>query len=165
MVGLLRDVARRAGPDGAIWTDTNPYLPATVRGDVEALRQLLLELASNAVRYGGRQTRIYAERIGGFIGSPFRIRFTVADDGPGLPAGRSGSLSTRPERLPRKPTQIGLFLACCLARRLDAALTVVQSDGRGTIIRFDACSCRTRPGRPSRSRPRPASRRRPLTSC
>lgn len=137
VVGLLREVARRTGPDGAIWTDTNPYLPATVRGDVEALQQLLLELASNGVHYGGRQTRIYAERIGSFVGSPFQVRFTVSDDGPGLPADALRRLSTSPERLAEEPTQIGLFLACCLARRLDSTLTVVQSDGRGTIIRFD----------------------------
>jgi CheY-like chemotaxis protein/HPt (histidine-containing phosphotransfer) domain-containing protein len=134
---LLHDVAHSAGPEGAVWADVNPYLPATLRGDVEALRQLLLELASNAVRHGSRQTRMYAERIGGFTESPARVKFTVADDGPGLPAEALRLLSTCQERLGEETTQIGLFLACRLARRLGTTLSVVQSDDRGTIIKFD----------------------------
>jgi CheY-like chemotaxis protein len=155
IVGLLRDVARAAGPDAAIWTDTNPYLPATVHGDGEALRQLLLELASNGVHYGGRQTRIYAERVGEFTEGPFPVRFTVSDDGPGLPVEALRRLSTDRERLAEEPTQIGLFLARCLARRLDTTLVVVQSDGRGTIIRFDVVlrttDVPTRPQEPASS--------------
>ncbi len=134
---LLRDVARSAGPDGAVWAEANAYLPATLRGDVEALRQLLLELASNAAQHGGRQNRMYAERLGDFAESPARIQFTVADDGPGLPAGALRRLSTCQERLGEESTQIGLFLACRLARRLGTTLTVAQSDNRGTIIKFE----------------------------
>jgi len=134
---LLRDVARSAGPEGAVWTDVNPYLPATLAGNLEDLRQLLVELVSNAVRHGGAQTRVYAERIGDFTHSPTRVQFTVADDGPGLPAEALRRLSTRQERLGEEPTQIGLFLAARLARRLAATLTVAQSDDRGTIIKVD----------------------------
>ena len=134
---LLRDVARSAGPEGAVWTDVNPYLPATLAGDLEDLRQLLVELVSNAVRHGGQQTRVYAERIGDFTQSPARVQFTVADDGPGLPAEALRRLSTAQERLGEEPTQIGLFLAGRLARRLGATVSVAQSDDRGTIIKCD----------------------------
>jgi CheY-like chemotaxis protein/anti-sigma regulatory factor (Ser/Thr protein kinase) len=134
---LLREVTQAAGPDGAIRTDTNPYLPGTLRGDVEALRQLLLELASNAVQHGARQTRMYAERIGDFAESPVRVQFTVSDDGPGLPADALRRLSTRHERFSQEPTEIGLFLVGRLARRLGTVLAVAQSDDRGTIIRFE----------------------------
>ena len=134
---LLRDVARNAGPEGAVWAEANAYLPATLRGDVEALRQLLVELATNAVRHGGRQTRLYAERLGDFAESPARVQFTVADDGPGLPADALRRLSTGQERLGDEATQIGLFLVCRLARRLGTTLNVVQSDDRGTIIKFE----------------------------
>ena len=151
---LLRDVARRAGPDGAVWAEANSYLPATLRGDVSALRQLLLELASNAARHGARQTRMYAERLGDFTESPARIQFTVADDGPGLPAGALRQLSTCQDRLGAEATQIGLFLACRLARRLGTTLSVAQSDDRGTIIKFDALLHDTDPGTP---RPGPAA--------
>jgi len=147
---LLHDVARTAGPEGAVWSDANPFLPATLRGDVEALRQLLLELASNAARHGGRQTRLYAERIGDFTQSPARVQFTVADDGPGLPAEALRRLSTRQERLGEESTQIGLYLAGRLARRLGATLTVAQSDDRGTIIKFDTLLYDTDPGIPGR---------------
>jgi len=134
---LLRGVAHGAGQDGAVWADVNPYLPATLLGDVEALRQLLVELASNAVRHGARQTRLYAERAGDFTVSPARVRFTVADDGPGLPAEALRRLSTGPGSLGAEAAQIGLFLAGRLARRLGTTLAVAQSDDRGTIIKFD----------------------------
>jgi CheY-like chemotaxis protein len=134
---LLRDVARSAGPEGAVRADVNPYLPATLRGDVEALRQLLLELASNGVQHGAQLTQVYAERIGDFTEGPVRVGFTVADDGPGLPAEALRRLSTRHGRLAGESTQVGLFLACHLARRLGTAFTVAQSDDRGTIIKFE----------------------------
>jgi CheY-like chemotaxis protein/HPt (histidine-containing phosphotransfer) domain-containing protein len=134
---LLRGVAHSVGPEGAVWADANPYLPATLHGDVEALRHLLIELASNAVQHGARQTRIYAERLGDFAESPARIQFTVGDDGPGLPAGALRRLSTYQERPGEESTQIGLSLACRLARRLGTTLVVAQSDDRGTIIKFD----------------------------
>jgi CheY-like chemotaxis protein/HPt (histidine-containing phosphotransfer) domain-containing protein/anti-sigma regulatory factor (Ser/Thr protein kinase) len=134
---LLRDVARSTGRESAVLTDVNPYLPATLAGDLEDLRQLLVELVSNAVRHGGEQTRVYAERIGDFTESPARVQFTVADDGPGLPAEALGRLSAAQERLGEEPTQIGLYLAGRLARRLGATVTVAQSDDRGTIIKVD----------------------------
>jgi CheY-like chemotaxis protein/anti-sigma regulatory factor (Ser/Thr protein kinase) len=137
LADLLVDVARGAGPEGAVRADTNPYLPATLRGDAEALRQLLFELASNGVQHGGQQTQVYAERIGDFTESPVRVGFTVADDGPGLPADALRRLSTRQERLAGESTQVGLFLACHLARRLGTTFTVAQSDDRGTIIKFE----------------------------
>lgn len=147
---LLRDVARGAGPEGAVWAEANAYLPATLRGDVEALRQLLLELAGNAAQHGGRQARMYAERLGDFTESPARIQFTVADDGPGLPADALRRLSTGQTRLGAEATQLGLFLAGRLARRLGTTLTVARSDNRGTIIKFDVLLYDTDPGIPAR---------------
>jgi CheY-like chemotaxis protein/HPt (histidine-containing phosphotransfer) domain-containing protein len=135
---LLREVAHASGPEGAIWTDANAYLPATVRGDLEALRQLLLELAGNAVQHGARQTRMYAERIGDFAENPARVQFTVADDGPGLPVEALGRLSARRDGSGEQPAQIGLSMVYLLARRLGTTLTVAQSDDRGTTVRFEA---------------------------
>lgn len=157
---LLRDVARAAGPDGAVWAEANSYLPATVRGDFEALRQLLIELASNAVRHGGRQSRLYAERLGDFTEVPARIQFTVSDDGTGLPADALRQVSTGHGEA---GGQIGLFLADRLARRLGSQLAVAQSDDRGTIIKFDVSLYDTEADLPARAPapvgPAPASLR------
>ena len=134
---LLRDVARTTGSEATVRTDVNPYLPAILGGDLEALRQLLVELVSNAVRHGARRTRVYAERVGDFAKDSVQVQFTVADDGPGLPAEALRRLSARQKDLGEEPTQVGLFLAGRLARRLGTTLTVAQSDERGTIIKFD----------------------------
>jgi signal transduction histidine kinase len=54
---------------------------ASVRADPGALRQILLNLLDNAVKYGprGQTVRVGAERHDG------RIRITVEDQGPGIP--------------------------------------------------------------------------------
>jgi CheY-like chemotaxis protein len=134
---LLRDIAITAGPDGAIWIDANPYLPASLRGDAESLRQLLTELATNAVRHGATQTRIYAERASAFSANPVRVRFTVSDDGPGLPPDALRRLTGPEDRVASDTGQIGLFLARRLAKRLGTELSVARSDDRGTVLTFE----------------------------
>jgi len=134
---LLRDIAITAGPDGAIWIDANPYLPASLRGDAESLRQLLTELATNAVRHGATQSRIYAERASAFNANPVRVRFTVSDDGPGLPPDALRQLTGADDRVASETGQVGLFLARRLARRLGTELSVARSDDRGTVLIFE----------------------------
>jgi len=134
---LLHEIAMAAGPKGAIWVDANPYLPTSLDGNVEFIRQLVFELASNAVRHGAQQTRIYAERVTGFAQTPVRVRFTVSDDGPGLPADALRRLTASHGRFDEDPNQVGLFLARRLAAHLDTELVVAQSDERGTTITFE----------------------------
>ena len=78
--------ANANGTELLAWID--PRLPRTVRGDAARLRQILLNLVSNAVKFcrGGEilLSVTPGERDG-------RIRFEVADTGPGIP----------PERLAR----------------------------------------------------------------
>jgi CheY-like chemotaxis protein/anti-sigma regulatory factor (Ser/Thr protein kinase) len=134
---LLREIALALGAKDELWIETNPYLPETLVGDTESLRQLLMELAGNAVRHGGRQARIYAERLSTFTESPVRVRFTISDDGPGLPPDVARRLATPDDRHAEESSQIGLFLARRLARRLGTRLVVPRSEETGTTIMFD----------------------------
>lgn len=93
-------------------------LPVQIRGDAERLRQILLNLVGNAVKFteaGG--VGIRAERAGD------EVVILVADTGPGIPAERLSSIFEEFEQIEtnaRAPGGTGLGLA--IARRLALAM-------------------------------------------
>jgi CheY-like chemotaxis protein/anti-sigma regulatory factor (Ser/Thr protein kinase) len=160
---LLHEVAADAGPEGSVWVEINPYLPATLRGDAASLEQLLVELASNAVRHGATQTRLYCERANTFQEGPVRVRFVISDDGPGLPLKALHRLTAPAEEVSDDLDHLGVFLARRLLDRLDTVLTVPRSDDRGTTVAFevtlqDAATAGAPPPQPT---PGPARAERP----
>lgn len=67
--------------------DISPEVPEKLRGDSHHLRQILLNLAGNAVKFtdkGSVQLRV--EVAGNEDATPVRLRFSVADTGIGIPA-------------------------------------------------------------------------------
>jgi CheY-like chemotaxis protein len=136
---LLHEVAMHHGtPQVPVVVDSNPYLPAVLHGDVHAVRLLLDELVTNAVRHGARRAQVYAERLGGFSEVPVRVRFTVSDDGPGLPEPVLGQFTAAADVLATDPQHVGIFLARRLAGQLGGSLNVPRSDERGTVLAFEA---------------------------
>jgi signal transduction histidine kinase len=87
--------------------------------DADALRQILLNLLDNAVKYGPRQQeiRVGLERDGA------TVRLSVDDEGPGIPPGERSRVFERFHRLARDTgsavagTGIGLAVVQDLARR------------------------------------------------
>src|SRR3954452_12251608 len=66
--------------------DLAPDLPAWVMGDEQRLRQILLNLLNNAIKFTERGSITAAvSNAGEGGGSPTRIRFSVADTGIGIP--------------------------------------------------------------------------------
>ena len=87
-LALLRGLAD-AG-DVVLFLDLAPDLPDQVAGDATRLRQVLLNLLSNAVRMtprGGQVTLTAAPAR-----QPPILRFQVIDTGPGIPPARRGEL-------------------------------------------------------------------------
>lgn len=68
---------------------------AFIEGDAPLLREMLVNLIDNALRYGGKGTRITVDLC---IGED--IRLGVEDDGPGIPAEARESVFDRFVRLP-----------------------------------------------------------------
>jgi CheY-like chemotaxis protein len=136
---LLREVAMQVGTRQVpVVVDANPYLPAVLHGDVQAVRLLLGELVTNAVRHGARQAQVYAERLSEFSETPVRVRFAVSDDGPGLPEPVLRQFTADDDVLVTDPQHVGIFLARRLARQLGGVLNVPRSDDRGTVLAFEA---------------------------
>jgi signal transduction histidine kinase len=111
----------------------------TVEADRQRLKQILLNLASNAVKYN---------RHGGSIsltcdaGADDRLRIAVADTGPGIPADKLPRLFTQFDRLGAEHSEVqgtgmGLVLAKRLAEAMGGALTVASAEGQGTTFTLE----------------------------
>lgn len=115
----------------------DPGLPGRVRGDVERLRQILLNLVGNAVKFteeGG--VGIVARRAGD------EIEILVSDTGPGIPADRLEVIFEEFEQLEVKAspissgTGLGLAIARRLALAMEGSLSAQSEAGRGASFRL-----------------------------
>ncbi len=141
---LLRevaDVARvRATQSGLMFTyQTATRLPAFVLADGRKLRQILLNLLGNAVKFTDRGSvclRVAATRVGG---SRLKLKFDVADTGIGIAAGELETIFDpfqqvrQPERA-NEGTGLGLAISRKLTMLLGGALTVRSERGKGSTF-------------------------------
>ncbi len=89
--------------------------PAPIRADRAALRQILRNLVSNAVRHGGDEVEVVA----GVHGDTYR--WMIRDNGPGLPADFEATTRTGLDGI-AGDEQGGLGLGLAMARRLARSL-------------------------------------------
>ena len=93
---LLQEVASVARPGAKMGGSTiivDPGdAPETAVGDPHRIRQVLLNLAGNAVKFaGGGEIRISARRVGGAAHTD-KLEFAVEDRGPGIPVEDQGRI-------------------------------------------------------------------------
>ena len=108
-----------------------------VRADREKLRQVLLNLLSNAVRHSpnGASITVRAERR-----DPASVAIMVHDTGPGIPSERQDSIFEPFVQLDRSLTSttegvgLGLAISRDLARGMGGDITVVSSPGDGACF-------------------------------
>ena len=136
----LRTVMARSGrADLEVVTRMDPTLPPRILGDRERLRQVLLKLVDNAVKFthrGGR-VELLAARLGD------RVRFEVRDTGVGI-SGEKLDLVFEPftqadNSSTRSYGGMGMGLALCqgLIALMGGELTVESKVGHGSVFRFD----------------------------
>jgi signal transduction histidine kinase len=138
-----------------------------VQGDPGAIRQILLNLLDNAVKYGprGQTVRVAAHATGG------RVRLVVDDEGPGVdPTDReriwSPYVRLRREPAARGGSGIGLAVVRELAESLGGSAWVETAPGGGArfVVDLQATgalpgAAPAGPGAPGDPRPRAAARR------
>ena len=118
---------------------------ADVMGDEGRLRQVLFNLAGNAVKFtatGG--VRISVERTGGSIKAP-RLAFIIDDTGPGVPAEARSRIFEEFGHVDASDASrfggagLGLAVVSKLAAAMQGAVTVDdRPDGPGARFRFEA---------------------------
>ncbi|MFO1169285.1 MAG: ATP-binding protein [Rhodoblastus sp.] len=135
--GVIELLAPRAQGKGIeIAAAIAPEVPARVVGDAARLRQILINLAGNAVKFteaGGVGLRVEA----GFGGA---LVFRVEDTGPGVPEERRSKIFQEFERGDGSASAehggagLGLAISRALADRMAGSLELEKSDGAGSTF-------------------------------
>ncbi len=138
--GLRLDVIAEAPPAGGIVVPLRPRRPSrcappglapvaappstAVLGDPQRLAQACANLVANAAEHGGGVVRVRIAVVGD------RVRFEVADDGPGLPA-PVAALAGRSRRSRRGH---GLAVAAAVAARHGGRLTAAPAGAGARMV-------------------------------
>ncbi|NUP95525.1 MAG: response regulator [Planctomycetaceae bacterium] len=138
VVELESNAARRRGI--TLECDVDEHLPAGLLGDPVRLRQVLLNLIDNAIKFtseGG--VRLEVRAVGDGL-----VEFRVRDSGIGIPASKLDSIFDPFVQADSSTTRrfggSGLGLAICrqLVRLMGGELRVESEPGRGSTFRFTA---------------------------
>ena len=139
--GVVELVAPRAQGKGIeVAAHIAPDVPARLVGDAARLRQILINLGGNAVKYtdrGGVGLRVSRR-------PDDRIVFSVEDTGPGVPVEQRAAIFQEFERGDGSATAahggagLGLAISRALAERMGGDLTLARSDTTGSTFQL-AC--------------------------
>jgi two-component system sensor histidine kinase/response regulator len=136
---------RAQAKDLELITLIDPSVPATVQGDPGRVRQILLNLVGNAVKFterGAVVVRISAEPVDA---DHVLLRFAIQDSGIGIAAGVLPNLFRPFTQADGSTTRLfggtglGLAISRQLAERMGGATGVESEAGRGSTFWFTVC--------------------------
>ena len=137
---LHADAATRKGLE--LVMDIHPSIPSRVRGDPVRLRQIVLNLIGNAVKFTAQGEVVLRVTIDGVQGTKTFLRFEVSDTGIGIPADVQDKLFEpfvqADTSTTRKYGGTGLGLAICkrLAELMCGEIGVTSQPGKGSTFWF-----------------------------
>ncbi len=115
----------------------NSKLPAWVQGDVQRLRQVLLNLLGNAIKFTKTGTVTFQIDVQGEKGDRRQLRFEVEDTGPGIDPGKLETIFQPFQQIRDESSQIegtGLGLTICqrLMKAMGGEIHVASISGKGS---------------------------------
>jgi signal transduction histidine kinase len=144
----IEDVVKLLGPGAAdkgielrLSLPTDGSLPETVAGDITRLRQVLLNLVGNAIKFtrkGHVTIGVAAERAD--RPDALALRLAVADTGIGIPRDKLNRLFEAFSQVDSSTTReyggtgLGLAISKRLAEAMGGGITVESEEGRGTTF-------------------------------
>jgi signal transduction histidine kinase/DNA-binding NarL/FixJ family response regulator len=144
----METVAPRAQKkDIRLVTRTDAALDGAVIGDPTRLRQVLVNLLGNAVKFTERGEIVASVDITGLSGDTVHLRFEISDTGCGIPVEFQSRLfqafSQADGSITRRYGGTGLGLAICrqLVTLMGGEIGVVSEPGRGSAFHF-SLQCR-----------------------
>jgi PAS domain S-box-containing protein len=153
IVELLSSRAHAKGID--IVADLDPTIPARVSVDTTRLRQVLVNLVGNAVKFTGRGGVTLAAGVEQIEDGTATVAFSVTDSGPGIAPEDSERLFEEFERADSSPNRqhggagLGLAISRRIVRRMGSDLTLEARENGGSVFRFRLDLSVEAPARPS----------------
>ncbi len=141
VLAALRPVASASGVD--LTVEVDPGVPPVVRGDATRVRQVLMNLAGNAIKFSRGREDVRGEvtvRIAPVHEPPFGIALCVSDNGIGMAPGtldRLFSSFTQAETSTTRRyggTGLGLAISRRLVELMGGTIDVSSATGRGSIF-------------------------------
>jgi signal transduction histidine kinase/CheY-like chemotaxis protein len=121
-----------------------PDVPDCLRGDAARLRQILVNLAGNAVKFTEKGEISLRAEVAGRNGREIEIRFTVRDTGIGIDPEKSSRLFHKFSQLDASSTRryggtgLGLVIAKELSHLMNGEIGVESERGVGSVFWFTA---------------------------
>lgn len=136
--------AKRAEEKNLILSwEIDPGVPQTLMGDSTRIRQVLVNLVGNALKFtDSGSIGVSVRRLQGKDTRSFPLEFAVSDTGIGIPADKAGmlfqSFSQLHPAINRRHGGTGLGLAICrkLVELMGGAIWVESEEGKGSTFRF-----------------------------
>ncbi|MCO6458258.1 MAG: response regulator, partial [Pirellulaceae bacterium] len=119
-----------------------PGTPRNVAGDAGRLRQVLLNLVANAVKFTERGEIVVAARACDSTGRELRVEIEVSDTGIGIPVERQRAIFAAFEQADSSVarqfggTGLGLAIATRLVQRMGGEIRLESQPGRGSRFTF-----------------------------
>lgn len=137
---LLAPLARAKGL--SLMTFVDPGLAPTLRGDPTRIRQILVNLIGNAVKFTATGSiTVRAECLTGVSGK--RVRFSVTDTGIGMSKASAAKLFQAFVQADGSTTRrfggtgLGLAISRRLVELMEGRISVLTEDGKGSEFQFD----------------------------
>ncbi|HET9840172.1 MAG TPA: PAS domain S-box protein [Candidatus Angelobacter sp.] len=142
--GLMKTLAARADEKGLELTSfIAPDVPCRLFGDPTRLRQILLNLLGNAIKFTDRgEVVLRVEKSGEFDGKA-QLHFSVRDTGIGIGADRQEAIFQKFIQADSSSTRkyggtgLGLAITSELVRMMDGRVWLESEVGRGSTFHFD----------------------------
>lgn len=116
-------------------------LPQIVKTDAQKLRQVLVNLVSNAIKFTDRGEVVVSASLESVEGNRVRLGFAVSDTGVGIKPEEMGDLfqpfvQTTAGKNLQRGTGLGLAICKNFVELMGGKITVESEKGKGSIFRF-----------------------------
>ena len=145
----FRDLRRLSDVPVDLTVEIDPRTPPTVVGDPRSLRQILLNLAGNAIKFTDQGSVTLTVRVESIDQTEVVLHFRVMDTGIGIPASKQASIFDAFVQADGSSTRrhggTGLGLAICsnLVNLMGGRIWVESEEGMGSSFHFTARFART----------------------
>ncbi len=124
--------------------DCESGLPAFIRTDENKLRQVLINLLGNAVKFtetGFIRCHVKSVTVAAETANTVKLQFEIRDTGAGIPAGELDAIfepftQTQIDRIAREGTGLGLSISRKLVQLMGGHIAVHSVIGQGTVFTF-----------------------------